>query len=74
MSWPAPPFALLGGSDGQERVGEHGESDVAVPAYVAADFVLVQAAFVLRALEAFLDPPAASGDPHEIGDGRVQGS
>jgi hypothetical protein len=31
-------------------VREHGQGDVAVPADVAADFVLVQAAFVLRGL------------------------
>lgn len=33
----------------------------------------VQAAFVLRALEAFLDLSAAAGDTYEVGDGGVQG-
>lgn len=40
--------------------GRHGQGDVAVPAGVAADLVVVQAAFLLRSLEAFLDGPAAA--------------
>lgn len=67
-----PLFPFPGGRGGQERVGEHGESDVSVPAHVAADLVLVQAAFVLRALETFLDFPAAAGDAYEVGDGGIQ--
>jgi hypothetical protein len=39
-------------------VGEHGQSDVAIPAQVASDFVFVEAALILRGLEALLDGPA----------------
>ncbi|WP_373296004.1 hypothetical protein [Streptomyces roseolilacinus] len=49
-------------------MGEHGQSDVPVPAGVAADLVLVQAAFVLRGLEALLDRPAGAGDAGQFGD------
>lgn len=61
------------GQDGEDGVGEHGECDVLVPAHVAAHFVLAKVAFVLRALEAFLDLPAATGDAYEVGDGGFQG-
>ncbi len=54
-------------------MGEHGEGDVPVPAHVAADFVLVQAALVLRGLEALLDRPACPGDPHQLLNGGLQG-
>lgn len=43
-------------------MGEHGERDGPVLAHIAPDLVLVQAALVLRALEALLDLPAASGE------------
>ena len=59
---------------GEEGVGEHGEGDVPVPAGVTADLVLVEAALVLRGLEAFFDLPAASGDPGQVGEGGVQRS
>ena len=59
--------------DGEEGVREHGQSDVPIPAHVAADFVLVQAAFVLRGLEALLDRPACPGDPHQLLDGDLKG-
>ena len=42
--------------------------------HVAADLVLVQATFVLRALEALLDLPAASGDADQASDGGLQRS
>lgn len=67
-----PFFALLHGHHGEEGVGEHGERDVAVPAHVAADLVLVQAALVLRALEALLDLPTAAGNTDQVGDGGLQ--
>lgn len=51
---------------------EHGEGDAPVPAHVAADFVLVQAALVLRGLEALLDRPARPGDPHSYYNGGAQ--
>lgn len=41
---------------------QHGQGDVPHPAGAAADFVLIQAAFVLRGLEGFLDGPAHPGD------------
>jgi hypothetical protein len=50
-------------------MGEHGQGDVAIPADVAADLVLVQAALVLRGLEALLDRPAGPGDADQLGDG-----
>jgi hypothetical protein len=40
-------------------VGEHREGDVGTP---GPDLTLVEPGFVLRLLEAFLDPPAGSGD------------
>lgn len=54
--------AGLGCKRGQDCVDEHGECDVPVPAHVSTDLVLVQAALVLRCLEAPLDRPAAAGD------------
>ncbi|MEV7845766.1 hypothetical protein AB0O50_17465 [Streptomyces cyaneofuscatus] len=72
MRFCSPFYGLDGGLGG---VGEHGEGDVPVPAGVTADFVLVQATFVLRGLEAFLDRPPDAGDPGEFvdldADGRV---
>lgn len=47
-------------------MGGHGEGDVAVPAGVAADLVVVQAAFLLGGLEAFLHGPAAAGDADQV--------
>ncbi|GAA1547425.1 hypothetical protein GCM10009730_65670 [Streptomyces albidochromogenes] len=66
MSWE-DPFLLsrhpvAGPQDGEAGVGGHGEGDVAVPAGVAADLVVVEAAFLLRGLEAFLNRPPAAGD------------
>src|SRR5690606_31392451 len=52
-------------SDGEVGVGEHGESDVAVPGVVAADLVVVESDLGLRGLEAVLDGPAGAGDPDE---------
>ncbi|GAA1279777.1 hypothetical protein GCM10009646_78460 [Streptomyces aureus] len=43
-------------------MGCHGEGEVAVPAGVAADLVVVQAAALLRGPEAFVGGPAAVGD------------
>jgi hypothetical protein len=59
MSWE-DPFLLLFiqlpcPQDGLAGVGGHREGHVAVPAGVAADPVVVQAALLLRALEALLD-------------------
>jgi hypothetical protein len=48
-------------------MGQHRAGDVPVPARVAADFVLIQAALVLRGLEALLDLPAHPGDAHQVG-------
>lgn len=45
---------------------------MAVPAHVAADLVLVQAALVLGRLEALLDGPPRTGYPNQLGDGRVR--
>ncbi len=44
-----------------------------VPAHVTADFVLVQAALVLRGLKAPLNCPACPGDPHQLLNGGLQG-
>lgn len=48
------------------RVGGHGEGAVAVPAGVAADLVVVQAALALGSLEAFLNRPANTGDADHV--------
>lgn len=50
----------------QEGVREHRQGDVAVPADVAADFVLVQAALVHRGLEALLDGPPCMRPPEPV--------
>lgn len=43
-------------------MGGHGQGDVAVPAGVAADVVVVRAALLLRGLEAPIDRPPSTGD------------
>jgi hypothetical protein len=55
------------GDDDQEGVGEHGQGGPAVPGAPAADLMLVQADQAFGGLEAFLDGPAASGDPDQGG-------
>lgn len=47
-------------------MGGHGQGDVAVPAGIAADLVVVQAAFLFRGLEAFLNGPPAARDPDQF--------
>lgn len=66
-------LAPLGGGDGEKRVGKLGECDVPAPADVAGDFVQVQAAFVLRALEALLDRAPTAGDPGDFVDLNADG-
>ena len=51
---------------------EYGQGDVPHPADIAADFVLVQPALVLRGLEGFLDGPAGPGDADQVLDVGVQ--
>src|SRR5829696_3587784 len=63
--WLAGPFGQ--GCDDQEGVGEHGQGDPAVPGPPAANLMLVQADQALAGLEAFLDGPAAPGDPDQRG-------
>lgn len=55
------------GGDGQERGGEYGQGDVAVPGVVFADLVVVQTGFVLGELEGFFHRPAGAGDPDQFG-------
>jgi hypothetical protein len=47
---------------------------VPIPADVATDLALVQAALVLRGLEAFLDHPAAASDAGEFGQFDTDGA
>ncbi|MDT7746038.1 MAG: hypothetical protein QOE59_5116 [Actinomycetota bacterium] len=63
-----------------EGVREHRQGDVAIPAAVAADLVVIQSDLVLRGLEGLLDRPADPGDPRELtqrgvarGGGEVEG-
>lgn len=65
--------ALGGGGDGQERGGEHGQGDPAVPGVPAADLMLVQAGQSLAGLEVVLHRPPPAGDPGECGEGDVAG-
>ena len=51
------------GGDGQERGGEHGQGDVAIPGVVAANLVVIEPGLVLGELERFLDRPARPGHP-----------
>lgn len=53
-------------------MGEHGQGDVPVPADVAADLVLVQAALVLRGLESLLDRPPGASDAHQFVHSDIQ--
>lgn len=78
MSWRIR-FCFLGiqlpcPQDGEAGVGGHGEGHVAVPAGIAADLVVVQAAFLLRGLEALLHRPAAARDADEFVQGGVGGT
>jgi len=66
MVWGATFSAGLGGGDGEEGVGQHGQGDVSVPAVVAADLVLVQADLAFGALEGLLDRPAGTSDPDQF--------
>lgn len=61
-------FEGVSGHRGQEGVRGHGRSDAAVPANVAADFVLVQAALVLRGREGLLNGPSGAGQADQFGD------
>ncbi len=47
----------------------HGQGHVAVPAVVAADLVVVQAALLLRCLEALLNRPPGTGDADQLVQG-----
>ncbi len=47
-------------------MGEHGQGDVAVPAWIASDLVVVESDLALGGLEGFLDRPADPGDPGEL--------
>jgi hypothetical protein len=53
--WPAGAFGGCG--DGEERAGEHGEDDPAVPRSPSADLVLVQLGQPFAGLEVLLNPP-----------------
>ena len=55
-------------------MGGHGEGHVSVPAGVAADLVVVQAAFLFRALEAFPDGPSAARDADQVIQGGLGGT
>lgn len=65
----SPCVGLAGLQDGEAGVGGHGEGDVAVPAGISADLVVVQAAFLLGGLEAFLDRPPAARDADQFVEG-----
>ena len=65
----APFFEGLGCHRRQEGMREHGQSDVPVPADVAAEFVLVQAALILRGVEALLEGPPGSRNANQFGNG-----
>lgn len=55
-------------------MGGHGEGHVAVPARIAADLVVVQAALLFGGLEALLHRPAAAGDADQLIQGGVGGT
>ena len=46
-------------------MGQHGQSDVPIPALPVADFVVIQSALALGGLEGLFNLPALSGDTHE---------
>ena len=55
---PVVGIRKAGAGDGQERMGQQGQGDVAVPAWPLADLVVVQADLALGLFEAFLDLPS----------------
>src|SRR4029453_18078413 len=55
----------LGAGDGQERMGQQGQGDVAIPARPLADLVVVQADLALSLLKALLHRPPSPGHPHQ---------
>lgn len=55
----------------RERESQHGQCDVAMPAMPVPDLTMIEADFALAALEAFLDGPAPTGDPDQLGERRL---
>ena len=49
----------------ENRVGQHGQGDVAIPALPVAHFVMVQPALAFGSLEGLLDLPALSGHAYK---------
>ncbi len=58
-------------------MGQHGQSNVPIPALPVADFVVVKPALALGGLEGLFNLPALSGHAHEgfqrgLGRGRIE--
>ena len=58
-------FFLLSTQHGQHGQGEHGQSNVSIPALPMTDFVMIQSAFPFGHLESALDGRALSGYGHQ---------
>src|SRR5215208_672940 len=61
----------LGAGDGQERVRQQRQGDMPIPAWPAADLIVVQADLAFGALEALLDRPADPGHADQPDQGRA---
>ena len=57
----------VGGDDGEPRMSQHGERDVAVPGVPETNLVLVEADLILAGLEALLDCPPHTDDGDQFG-------
>lgn len=69
----AAPFAAASAAmTARKACASMARVNVPHPAGVAADFVLVEAAFVLGSLEGFLDGPASPGDADQVLDGGAE--
>lgn len=61
-------FSQVGPGEGQERVGEHADRDMAVPGLPFTDLVGVEAELVLAALVVVLDVAPQPGRVDHRGD------
>jgi len=57
----------------EQRMGEEGERDVAIPPLPTADFVVVEPDLLLGSLEGRFDRPAPSGDGDQFLQSRCRG-
>ena len=64
----------LGAQDGEEGVSETGESDVTIPAFERAEFVIGEANFLFSHFKGLFNLPAGTGDLHQLVERRTRGA